>query len=72
MGEHNRLKQRPHVVEADAYRQNSRPEGPEVSRPGREAGNAIAENMSAKGATLTRAIVPRLQRSILDISDTTA
>jgi hypothetical protein len=35
------------------------PEGPAVSWPGLESGNAIAENMSAKGAALAGAIVPR-------------
>ncbi len=66
IGAHNRLRHRPQVSEADAYRLNWRPEGPTVSRPGREAGNAIAENTSAKGTALTGAIVPRLQRSMLD------
>ncbi len=70
MRAHNRLRQRPRVIEADAYQMKPRPEGPGVSRPGRGAGNAIVKDMSAKGAALTGTIVPRLQRSVLDTSTT--
>ncbi len=72
IGAHYRLRHQPHVIETDAYPLNSRPEGPTVSRPGHEAGNATAEDRSAKGAALTGVIVPHLQRSMLDKSETTA
>ena len=46
-----------------------RPEGPALSRPGRQAGIGIPDRWSAEGAALLLFQVPRLRRSDLAISD---
>jgi hypothetical protein len=47
------------VSKLDAMKKN-RPEGPPVNRPGRQAGMALVDRMSAEGATLVA--VPHLRR----------